>query len=131
MVNAFSARLDSKLANFSLPPGTLQEIQAGEIKLAGLQLPTSLNETSGTAIRESVREAFVFGFRLVMLICAGLSVASAASAWRLIPGDRGTLPTLPSNSGSRKLEHRDTGDLLSDNGSRHSSASVRRQIPPT
>src|SRR6266851_2914261 len=95
MVNAFSARVDSKLANFSLPPGTLQEIQAGETKLAGLQLPTSLNETSRTAIRESVREAFVFGFRKVMLICAGLSVASAASAWRLIPGDRGTLPTLP------------------------------------
>ena len=95
MVNAFSARLDSKLASFSLPPGTLQEMQASEIKLAGLQLPTSLNETSGTAIRESVREAFVFGFRLVMLICAGLSVASAASAWRLIPGDRGILRALP------------------------------------
>ncbi len=103
MVNAFSARLDSKLANFSLPPGTLQEIQAGEIKLAGLQLPTSLNETSGTAIRESVREAFVFGFRLVMLICAGLSVASAASAWRLIPGDRGTLPTLPQQFWVKKI----------------------------
>src|SRR6266851_1281948 len=95
MVNAFSARLDSKLASFSLPPGTLQEIQAGEIKLAGLQLPTSLNEASGTAVRESVREAFVFGFRIVMLICAGLSVASAASAWLLIPGDRGTHRALP------------------------------------
>src|SRR5882762_4731623 len=95
MVNAFSARLDSKLASFSLPPGTLQEMQASEIKLAGLQLPTSLNETSGTAIRKSVREAFVFGFRLIMVICAGLSVASAASAWLLIPGHRGTLRTLP------------------------------------
>src|SRR6267378_3352873 len=69
MVNAFASRLDSKLASFSLPPGTLQEMQASEIKLAGLQLPTSLNETSGTAIRKSVREAFVFGFRLIMVIC--------------------------------------------------------------
>jgi len=104
MVNAFSACLDSKLANFSLPPGTLQEIRAGEIKLAGLQLPTSLNETSGTAIRESVREAFVSGFRLVMLICAGLSVASAASAWRLIPGDRGAHRALP-----RQLRVKESG----------------------
>jgi hypothetical protein len=95
MVSVFSARLDSKLANFSLPPGALHDIQAGEIKLAGLQLPASLNETTGTAIKESVREAFVFGFRLIMLICAGLSVASATAAWLLIPGDRGTLPTLP------------------------------------
>jgi len=91
MVNAFGARLDSKLANFSLPPRTLHEIQANEIKLAGLQLPASLNETTGTAIKESVSEAFVFGFRLIMLICAGLSVTSAAAAWLLIPDNRGTL----------------------------------------
>jgi EmrB/QacA subfamily drug resistance transporter len=91
MVNAFSARLDSKLANFSLPPATLHEIQAGEIRLAGMQLPASLNEPTGTAIRESAREAFVFGFRLIMLICAGLSVASATAAWLLIPDNRGTL----------------------------------------
>ncbi len=95
MVSAFSARLDSKLAAFSLPPGTLHDIQAGEIKLAGLQLPASLNETTGAAIKESVREAFVFAFRLVMLICAGLSAASAAAAWLLIPDNRGTLQSLP------------------------------------
>ncbi|OLD60746.1 MAG: MFS transporter [Acidobacteria bacterium 13_1_40CM_2_60_7] len=91
MVNAFSARLDSKLATFSLPPGAFHDIQAGEIKLAGLQLPASLNPSTGAEIRESVREAFVFGFRLVMLICAGLSVASGAAAWLLIPDNRGTL----------------------------------------
>src|SRR5438034_1174869 len=91
MVNAFGARLNSKLADFSLPPDTLHDIQAGEIKLAGLQLPASLNPSTGAEIRESVREAFVFGFRLVMLICAGLSVASAAAAWLLIPDNRGAL----------------------------------------
>ncbi len=90
-VNAFSARLDSNLASFSLPPGTLHEIQVGEFKLAGLQLPASLNPSTGAAIRESVRESFVFGFRLIMLICAGLSVASAAAALLLIPHNRGAL----------------------------------------
>jgi hypothetical protein len=40
-----------------------------------------------TAIKESVGEAFVFGFRIVMLICAGLSLASAAVAWFMIPKD--------------------------------------------
>ena len=89
MVNAFSARLDSKLSSFSLPPDTLHDIQAGEIKLAGLQLPASLDLSTGTAIRESVREAFLFGFRLIMAICAGLSVASAAATWLLIPSNRG------------------------------------------
>jgi hypothetical protein len=91
MVNAFGARLDSKLANFSLPPGTLLDIQAGEIKLAGLQLPASLNPIAGAAVRESVRESFVFGFRVIMLICAGLSAASAVAAWLLI-SDNGGAP---------------------------------------
>jgi EmrB/QacA subfamily drug resistance transporter len=90
MVKAFGSRLDAKLANFSLPPDTLHAIQADEIKLAGLQLPARLSPDTGAASRESVREAFVFGFRLIMLICAGLSVASAAAAWLLIPGNRGT-----------------------------------------
>ena len=92
MVNAFGARLDSKLANFSLPPEILRDMERSKIKLAGLELPASLNPTIRAAIRESVREAFVFGFRLIMLICAGLSVASAMAAWLLIPDNRGTLP---------------------------------------
>jgi hypothetical protein len=88
MVNAFAAHLDSKLANLSLPPDKLHDIQAGEIKLAALQLPAGVNASTEAAIREAVREAFVFGFRLIMLICAGLSVASAAAAWLLIPDHR-------------------------------------------
>jgi len=95
MVNAFGTRLDSKLVNLSLPPGTLHDIRVDEVKLAGLQLPASLNASTGAAIRESVREAFVFGFRLIMLICTGLSVASAAAAWLLIPDNKGTLRAVP------------------------------------
>ena len=60
---------------------------ADEIKLAGLQVPDGLNPGMKIAIRESIGEAFVFGFRIVMLICGGLSVASAAVAWLMIPKD--------------------------------------------
>ena len=88
MMNAFGSRLNRSLAGFSLPPGILQVIQANEIKLAGLQVPTDLNPGAKTAIKESIGEAFVFGFRIVMLICAGLSLASAAVAWLMMPKDR-------------------------------------------
>jgi len=47
-----------------LPHNILQEIQADEIKLAGLQVPAEVNLTMKTAIKESVAEAFVFGFAL-------------------------------------------------------------------
>jgi predicted MFS family arabinose efflux permease len=53
-----------------------------------LQPPTSLDSATKAAINESIGQAFVFGFRIVLLICTGLSVASAAIAWLLIPKDR-------------------------------------------
>jgi predicted MFS family arabinose efflux permease len=90
MVNAFASRLNHKLAQLSLPPGVLHRLQADETKLAGLQVPAGLNPSTKTAVKESIGEAFVFGFRLVMLICTGLSLVSAAVAWLMIPmdGDR-------------------------------------------
>jgi EmrB/QacA subfamily drug resistance transporter len=84
MVNAFSSRLNHSLAYLSLPPNILQEVQAGEIKLAGLQVPTGLSPVTRDAIKESIGNSFVFGFRIIMLICASLSAASATVAWRVI-----------------------------------------------
>jgi EmrB/QacA subfamily drug resistance transporter len=95
VVKVFSYHLNFSLAHFSLPPRALQELQANEIKLAGLQVPAGLDPSATTAIDESIREAFVFGFRIVAFICAGLSVASAAVAWLMISqdGDRPILAT--------------------------------------
>jgi EmrB/QacA subfamily drug resistance transporter len=80
MVNFFGSRLDQGLAGISLPPVILHEVQAGKIKLGGLQAPAGLDPSTAVAIKQLVGEAFVFGFRIVMLICAGLSVASAVVA---------------------------------------------------
>jgi EmrB/QacA subfamily drug resistance transporter len=88
MVKAFGSRLDYSLARFSLPPAVLQQLHSDEIKLAGLQAPASLDSGTRSAINGSIGQAFVFGFRIVLLICAGLSVASAAIAWLVIPKDR-------------------------------------------
>jgi EmrB/QacA subfamily drug resistance transporter len=85
MVKAFGSQLDHSLAQLSLTPATLHQLHADEIKLAGLQVPAGLNPSTSNAIKESVNEAFVFGFRIVMLLCAGLSVASSAVAWWMIP----------------------------------------------
>jgi len=88
MVKAFDSRLNPNLAHFTLPQDTVKDMQANESKLAGLQPPAGLDPGIETAIKESIRQAFVFGFRIVMLICAGLSLASAAVAWILIPKGR-------------------------------------------
>jgi EmrB/QacA subfamily drug resistance transporter len=86
MVKAFGSRLNHVLATLALPPQVLAQLQANETKLAGLQVPAGLAPSTSAAIGESIREAFIFGFRVVMFICAALSLASALVALRLIPG---------------------------------------------
>jgi len=89
MVKAFGSSLNRSLAGQALPPGILQYIQSNEIKLAGLDLPFGLDADTSALIRASVSRAFVFGFRTVMLICAGLSLASALVASLKIPAKGG------------------------------------------
>ena len=84
MVKAFASRLDDSLARLALSPAILHNLHTNEIKLAGLEVPGEVNPTTKIAIKESVGESFVFGFRVVILICAGLSLASAAIAWLMI-----------------------------------------------
>jgi EmrB/QacA subfamily drug resistance transporter len=87
MVNAFASRLNQKLSPLSLPSEAVRELKANEIKLGGLQVPAGLGPGMKARVRESIEESFMYGFRIVMLSCAGLSVASAAVAWRRITGD--------------------------------------------
>jgi predicted MFS family arabinose efflux permease len=88
MIKAFGSQLNYSLAHLLLPPGIQQQLQTDEVKLAGLQVPAGLSPGLRASIEDSIGEAFVFGFRMVMWICAGLSLASAAVAWFLIPRDR-------------------------------------------
>jgi EmrB/QacA subfamily drug resistance transporter len=85
MVKLFSFRLSRILAGAQLPPGILDYVQSKQIKLAGIDLPSGLDAQTTALLRASISGAFVFGFRIVMLICAGLCVASAAVASLMIP----------------------------------------------
>ncbi len=88
MVDAFASHLNRSLAHLLLPPDILAEVHADEIKLAGLRVPARLDPGTRAAVTQSIREAFVFGFRIVMLICTGLSLAGSAIAWLMIPNDQ-------------------------------------------
>jgi len=62
----------------------MHDLRANEIKLAALAVPAGLDSDTAAAIRVSIERAFIFGFRFIMLICEGLSLASAVVAWRMI-----------------------------------------------
>jgi EmrB/QacA subfamily drug resistance transporter len=84
MVRVFSSSLNRTLVDAMLPADILHYVRSNEIKLAGIDL-SGLDANSVAKIREAIAHAFVVGFRTVVLICAGLAVASAAAAWLMIP----------------------------------------------
>jgi predicted MFS family arabinose efflux permease len=85
MIYAFRARLEGTLVHLSLPAATIQEIQSQETRLAGLQPPSSLDPRTMATVIASAQQGFVSGFRIVMMICAGLCLASATIAWLMVP----------------------------------------------
>lgn len=84
MLAAFRSNLHHSLTKLALPQNTLQTIQGDEIKLAALPVPVELDRDSAARLKASIDHAFVFGFRVVILICAGLAIVSAVFARILI-----------------------------------------------
>ena len=81
MVTAFGITLKHELASVGLSSELLHEIQSQASRLAGLVPPPNLDARTSAAIRAAINQAFVSGFRLIMVACAGLAIASGAVAW--------------------------------------------------
>jgi hypothetical protein len=79
--SVFTSSLDSHLATLHLSPTVQHLIEMRRIKLAGIDLPTHVSGEVQVALKRAIGESFVSSFRLVSLICAGLALASALSAW--------------------------------------------------
>jgi EmrB/QacA subfamily drug resistance transporter len=82
----FSAGLDARIAGLDLPQGPRQQLEAEKVDLAGAEVPEGLDGETAVAVQTSIDEAFVAGFRIAMLIAAGLAVASAVVAGIMIEG---------------------------------------------
>ena len=94
LVMAFRYRLDSQIVNVPMTPEIRQQIEADSIHLAATSVPSGLDEEARSLVSFSIRTSFVFAFRVVLAICAVLSLASAAFAWWMIPptGQPGVSP---------------------------------------
>ena len=88
MLHAFSWDLQLRLNQFVLDEGFKQSILDQSVKLGGLEIPNNAHPAGQDLVKQVVAGAFVTGFRLIMMICGGLAVASAFSAWLLIGRSR-------------------------------------------
>ena len=84
MVSEFGTHLNRSLANAAVPEDVRSELQSNAIKLGALRPPAGIDSATASAIESSITASFLFGFRMMMWICAALAVASAVVTWRMI-----------------------------------------------
>src|SRR5215216_4724022 len=92
MIAVFSVSLDSRLVHLDLAPGARQQLEGEKVKLGAAETPEGLGARSSTIVERAIDEAFVSGYRMVMLVAAGTSLASAISAVLLIEGRKRETP---------------------------------------
>ena len=85
MAACFAHSLRQSLTNLNLNASMVHQLESNVAKLGGLDAPPGVDSQTAAAIRSAIAEAFVFGFRLIMLLCVVLALAGAGIAWRMIP----------------------------------------------
>jgi EmrB/QacA subfamily drug resistance transporter len=85
MAAAFTHSLRQSLGSLNLNAGVVSQLESNATKLGDLDAPSGVDSQSAAAIRSAIAKAFVFGFRLIVVVCAVLALASAGVAWRKIP----------------------------------------------
>lgn len=98
LAGAFNYDLDRRLASLALDQPVRAAIEAQRPRLAGAELPDTVQGRERAAARQALDLSFVFGFRAVMWLAAALSAAAAVTAWLTLDDVRpGASPPSPSN----------------------------------
>ncbi|HST79361.1 MAG TPA: MFS transporter, partial [Verrucomicrobiae bacterium] len=99
MAAAFAHSLRHSLATLNLNGGIVHHLESNAGELGNLTAPAGVDSQTGAAVRFAVAGAFIFGFRLIVLLCAALATASAVVAWRKIPSEKAAV------AGRRVVRH--------------------------
>jgi EmrB/QacA subfamily drug resistance transporter len=84
----FSTSLDGRLESMNLPGEVRSELEAAKADLGAAEAPEGVDAETAAQIERAIEESFVAGFRIVMLVCVGLALASALAAALLVEDRR-------------------------------------------
>jgi EmrB/QacA subfamily drug resistance transporter len=87
-LGVFSPSLQNHLASIPLSPDTHNAIVAQQSKLVGIEIPGGLSSTVHAAVQGAINDSFITSFRVIMLIAAGMALASALISFLLIEGKK-------------------------------------------
>ena len=80
----FSGALNRRLDQLGIDAGVKQTLLDQRVKLGGIEVPPGLEVNSKATVTSAIDGAFVEGFRVLMLISAGLAAASGLISWAFI-----------------------------------------------
>jgi EmrB/QacA subfamily drug resistance transporter len=84
---AFNHGLERRIEQLNMAPEACRAIAGQRARLAGAELPPSVNDKTRAVLRQAINESFVFGFRVVMAAAAGMALASSMIALIMIEGE--------------------------------------------
>ncbi len=83
---AFSGSLDAQLASLHVSSALRVALEAQRDKLVEIEIPGGVSGALHAALQQTIDVSFLAGFRLIMLISAGMALASAVCAWFTVSG---------------------------------------------
>jgi hypothetical protein len=85
-LSIYGREIGRQLSALDMPPEARRALDAQRDRLAEIEIPEALPEETKLAVRRTVSESFVAGFRAVMLTAAALGAAGAVCALVLVEG---------------------------------------------
>jgi EmrB/QacA subfamily drug resistance transporter len=83
-LRAYDSRLAERLSALGIPEEIRAALEAESVELAGAELPAGVEPESRAKVKRAILESFVESFRIIIMIAAGLALASALSAALMI-----------------------------------------------
>jgi EmrB/QacA subfamily drug resistance transporter len=78
---AFDSGIERRMQESKMPTELREGIRGQEAKLAAIEIPKEASNAQSQTVKQAIGESFISGFRVVMILGAGLAVLSALGAW--------------------------------------------------
>ena len=96
VAGTFNAELDTRLDTLGVSPEVCESLVDERVKLAGAAPPSHLSSELRESLERAIDDSFVAGFRVVMLLAAGLACAAALVSVVTMRGARPPDSRIPS-----------------------------------
>jgi succinyl-CoA synthetase alpha subunit len=88
MLQIFGSQLRERLNQVPVSQEVREAITEQRVRLAGIEVPSTLDPAIRSSLQTAIHESFQSGFRILMLVSAGLALSSSLVAWSLIGSSR-------------------------------------------